>query len=181
MTACHVASINCPWASRLWKDTAEPAWSNTYPPDTKGGMWPPCHRAADGEAACAHTPDAVLSRPCLNPPPHRSACCVTGLMNAWKVKSSLLRMVKTREISQSGFSLDLSMNVVFDNQLALWQMPLELNESDIIICMFLWVGLQPAHFTDEGGSVQRGYLSQNLWIQWAACYKMGIFLLPAFP
>ena len=154
---------------------AEAAWSQ------QGGMWPPCHRAADGEAACAHTPDAVLRGPCLNPPPHRSACCVTGLMNARKVKSSLLRMVKTREISQSGFSLVLSMNVVFDNQCALWQMPLELNESDIIICMFLWVGLQPAHFTDEGGSVQRGYLSQNLWIQWAARYKMGIFLLPAFP
>lgn len=101
-----------------------------------------------------------------------------SLMNAREVKSSLVRIVKTSEISQSGFCLVLSTNVIFDNQRALWQMPLELNESDIIICMFPSLGLQPAHFTDEWGSVQRGYLSQNLWIQWAARYKMGIFLLP---
>lgn len=177
MTACHFTSINCPGylvcertQQRLPDQTCTPQIQRAgcgLPVTVQLTGKPPAHTRRCGAKGAVFEPSA---------PPVSLLCY--SLMNAREVKSSLLRMVKTPEISQSGFCLVLSTNVVFDNQRALWQMPLELNESDIIICMFPWLGLQPAHFTDEWGSVQRGYLSQNLWIQWATHYKMGIFLLP---
>lgn len=103
------------------------------------------YKGRDVASACTHTHQMRCWGAMFEP----SAPPVSRLSFRFNERSKskgLPQNSKDREISQSSLSLVLSMNVVFDNKLALWQMPSELNESDIIIYVSMtWSPTCPFH------------------------------------